>query len=302
VLSAGAAISAGVLAAAVLLSVGWCALQAAPPMIIPTEHAVVGGAAITRIAAKTVDTDAGYLTTSNKPLDELLPVVSGAVPDDGLLMEPGLRPAFSLVMGGGQRGVNMIMTQSIRDRLFLNYIFGDYLHAVCSHNHAGCSPGHVWGVMVRLPFEWRPGMVMKVRYRSPKGDHSWTLIWMASGQQTPPKQGGDPWQGFPGPNALHRPGATGMEIDWNDNYSHSAAGVPTGPQIDFGTPDIYHAKWQTKPHDAYWANGNGWEYFGLSYKPEFEKVPFDWSGNFHDLVGNWRSDGSNLIDLIVAAS
>ena len=153
--------------------------------------------------------------------------------------------------------------------------------------------------MVRLPFEWRPGTVLKVRYRSPRGDHSWTPIWMATGQQRPPPLGGSPYKGFGGPNSLIRESSTFFEIDWNDNYPRLAAGVPTGYQIDFGIADLYRTKWRAKPHAVYWADGDGWRYYGIWYAPEFERAPFNWSADFHNLVGNWRGDGSNLIDLFV---
>ncbi len=179
---------------------------------------------------------------------------------------------------------------------------GMHLRAICSHQRTDCRPGHVWGAMVRLPFEWRPGTTVKVRYRSPKGDHAWTPIWLSTGQQIPPKAGGDAYEGFGTPEALYRVGdGKNFEIDWNDNYSRAGNGVPTGYQIDFGTPDIYGTAWQTKPHGVYWANGDGWRYYNQGYKPEFERAPFDWSEGFHDLVGNWRGDGSNLVDLFVDA-
>jgi hypothetical protein len=175
---------------------------------------------------------------------------------------------------------------------------GMHLRAVCSQR-TDCGPGHVLGAMVRLPFEWRPGMTLKVRYRSPKGDHSWTPIWMFTGQQTSPGPGGDPYRGFGRADALYRASSTNFEIDWNDDYSRARAGVPTGYQIDFGVPDIYGTRWNTKPHGVYWANSHGWRYYDHSYDPEFERTPFDWSAGFHDLIGNWRGDGSNLLDLIV---
>ena len=287
------------------------------------------------------DSPTHFLTTPSNPLREPLPVIAGATPGDGLTMAPGSRDAFSLVMGSAQPGANMTTSQSIRDRFFLNYIFGNlkdalgspmdtgqannntfaavarhteagapgdlhvmkpdgmHLRAVCSHARTDCSPGHVWGAMVRLPFEWRPGMTLKVRYRSPRGNHSWAPIWMTGGQQIPPRPGEDPYNGFGGPNALFREGPRNFEIDWNDDFSRFGNGVPTGFQIDFGTPDIYGVTWKTKPHAVYWANGNGWKYYGQGYQPPFERTPFDWSTGFHDLVGNWRGDGSNLIDLFV---
>ncbi len=317
-------------------------LQALFPSISPQERAEEGGPAATTMPAFVRDTDATFLTTPNHPLREPLPVVANAPLGDGLLMTPGSRNAFSLIMGSAQRGANMTTAQSIRDRFFLNFSQGDlnkaigspmdtgqannntfaavarhypvgdpndlhvmasdgmHLRAICSQLRTDCQPGRVWGAMVRLPFEWRPGTTLKVRYRSPKGDHSWAPVWLFTGQQISPGPGGDPYQGFNTPNALYRPGAgVNFEIDWNDNFSRFSSGVPTGYQIDFGTPDIYGTKWATKPHGVYWANGDGWRYYGPSYNPEFLRTPFDWSQGFHNLVGNWRDDGSNLIDLLV---
>ncbi len=290
-------------------------------------------------AAQGADQDATWLKTPSNPLDTPLPIIQARTPGDGLQLEPGARNAFSLIMGSAVPRANMRDSQSIRDRFFLNYLTGDlhkatgspidtgqpnnntfaavarhypvgdpndlhvmapdgmHLRAICSQSHTDCRPGHVWGAMVRLPFEWRPGTVMKIRYKSPKGDHAWAPIWMFTGQQTPPPKGVDPYRDFGKPNALLRTGKSVFEIDWNDNFSRVAQGVPTGQQIDFGTPDGYHTKWHVKPHAVYWANGNGWRYYKA--KPPFERTPFDWSNAFHDLVGNWRGDGSNLIDLLV---
>ncbi len=318
-------------------------LRALFPSIVPQRRVTEGARVATNAPSFERDNSTNFLTTPNNPLTEPLPVVAGAVPGHGLVMTPGSRNAFSLVMGSAQRGANMTTAQSIRDRFFLNYMPGDlnkaigspmdtgqannntyaavarhyppgdpndlhvmrpdgmHLRAVCSRNRSDCRPGRVWGAMVRLPFEWRPGMTLKVRYRSPKGDHSWVPIWMFTGQQKSPGPGGNPYQGFGGPNTLYRTssGNTNFEIDWNDNFSRFGQGVPTGYQIDFGTPDIYGTKWKTKPHGIYWSDGNGWRYYDKSHEPEFERTPFDWSAGFHDLVGNWRGDGSNLLDLII---
>ena len=176
---------------------------------------------------------------------------------------------------------------------------GLHLRAMCSAGRTDCRPGRVWGAMIRLPFEWRPGTVLKVRYRSPKGAHSWAPIWMFTGQQASPGPGGDPYKGYGGPDALYRASKTNFEIDWNDNYTRLPSGVAPGYQVDFGTPDIYGTKWRTPPHGVYWADGDGWRYYDPSHTPEFLRTPFDWSEGFHDLVGNWRGDGSNLIDLFV---
>ena len=280
-----------------------------------------------------------WLTTPSNPLASPLPMNAAASPGDGLAMQPGARNAFSLVMGTAVPGANMRDGQAIRDRFYLNYLTGDlhtaigspidtgqannstfaavarhyrvgdpddlhviaadgmHLRAICSERRSDCRPGHVWGAMVRLPFEWRPGMTVKVRYRSPKGDHSWAPVWMATGQQAVPPPGVDPYRGFGGVDALYRTSKVNFEIDWNDNFSRVQDGVPTGHQLDFGTPDIYGTHWRTNPHAVYWADGAGWRFHPRA--PPFEAVPFDWCSGFHDLVGNWRGDGSNLIDVFV---
>ena len=152
---------------------------------------------------------------------------------------------------------------------------GLHLRAMCADARRDCSPGHVWAAMIRLPFAWRPGMVLKLRYRSPAGAHSWAPIWMYSGEQVSPGPGGDPYRGYKTPAALYRPGHPNIEIDWNDNYPRTKAGVPPGYQIDFGTPDIYGTAWRVPPHAVYRAQGNGWRYFGPSYQPDFQAAPFD---------------------------
>ena len=175
---------------------------------------------------------------------------------------------------------------------------GMHLRAMCSSNRTSCSPGKVWGAMVRLPFEWRPGTTIKVRYKSARGDHQWNPIWMFTGSQISPGPGGDPYHGFGTSSSLVRGSNTSFEIDWNDNYSRFSSGVPTGRQIDYGTPDIYGTAWATAPHAVYWANAGGYV-FHPNAGPDFEQTPFDWSAEFHDLVGNWRNDGSHLIDVFV---
>jgi hypothetical protein len=294
-----------------------------------------------RTASLLLFSAAPFLTTPNEPLPAPLPVISTALPGDGLTLTPNSRPAFTLILGTAQPGANLTTPQSVRDRFFLNYISGDltraigspmdtgqadnsifaaiarhtapgapgdlhvmapdglHLRAVCADHGADCRPGHIYAAMIRLPFEIRPGMTLKIRYRAPAGPHAWAPIWMFTGQQRSPGPGGDPYQGFGGPNALLRLGTANAEIDWNDDYPRLPAGVPPAEAVDFGTPDIYGTKWRVKPHAIYRANTNGWRFYGPSYKPEFERAPFNWATGFHDLVGNWRGDGSNLIDLIV---
>ncbi len=175
---------------------------------------------------------------------------------------------------------------------------GMHLRAMCSKGRTDCSPGKVWGAMLRLPFEWRPGTTLKVRYKSARGDHHWNPIWLFTGSQISPGPLGNPYEGFGTDATLVRLSGVAFEIDWNDNYSRFGAGVPTGHEIDYGTPDIYGTRWSTSPHAVYWSSSGGYV-FHPNAGPDFEQTPFDWSADFHDLVGNWRGDGSDLIDVFV---
>jgi hypothetical protein len=170
---------------------------------------------------------------------------------------------------------------------------GLHLRAMCSQNHNDCTPGHVFAGMIRVPAEIRPGMTVKVRYKSPAGPHSWAPIWLASGSEYSPGPGGNPYQGFGTTSALARVGSAGnfFEIDLNDNYPRweNNPSVPMGEQLDYGIANIYGVKWNTAPHPIYWANGNGYSYQTAS-APAFESLPINWSTGFHDLVLSWQND------------
>ena len=114
---------------------------------------------------------------------------------------------------------------------------GMHLRAICSERRTNCRPGNVWAAMVRLPFEWRPGTTLKIRYRSPKGEHSWAPIWMFTGQQISPGPGGNPYQGFGTPNALYRASSgKNFEIDWNDNFPRVPAGCGRATRLISAPP------------------------------------------------------------------
>ena len=65
------------------------------------------------------------------------------------------------------------------------HVMGQYamqLRATCTGaNLTTCTQGDVYDGMVRVPYEIRPGMTVKVRYRSPTGNYSWAPIWLFSG-------------------------------------------------------------------------------------------------------------------------
>ena len=185
---------------------------------------------------------------------------------------------------------------------------GLHLKAICSDNHTDCSPGHVYAAMIRVPLEIRPGMTVKVRYKSPTGKYSWAPIWLFSGQEISPGPGGNPYLNYGTstslvqlPTSKHE-----FEIDMNDNYPrwYNSEPVATGYQVDYGTPDGYGVTFNVQPHPTYWANSNGFVYHPEG-QPPFLQTPQNLSSGFHDLILSW--DTSNLLYLfldgqLVAAS
>jgi hypothetical protein len=174
---------------------------------------------------------------------------------------------------------------------------GMHLRAICSANHTNCSNGNVYAGMIRVPYEIRPNMTIKVRYKSPAGMYSWAPIWMFSGSQTSPGPGGNPYAGF-GTNAslLQLPiSHDTFEIDLNDNYPrwNNSPPVPTGYQLDYGTPDIYGNTWNIAPHLLFFANQHGYAYYPDA-APPFDQLPFDWSADFHDLVMSWDGAANTI--------
>ncbi len=178
---------------------------------------------------------------------------------------------------------------------------GMALKAICSANHTDCSQGHVYGAMVRVPFEIRPGMTIKVRYKSPSGPYSWCPIWLFSGSEVSPGPGGNPWNGFgtdysllqePVPNHM-------FEIDANDNYPRWNDNIPvaTGQQLDFLTPDIYGVQWNTAPYQIYGATTGGFAYYPDA-GPASQSVPQNWSTGFHNLVLSWDGDANTIYEFV----
>lgn len=176
---------------------------------------------------------------------------------------------------------------------------GLHLRAICSQNRTNCSPGQVWGAMIRLPYAFHPGMVLKVTYKAPAGNHSWTPIWMFRGEQVSPGPGGNPYQGFGTDASLYRGVHNGkiIEIDANDMFSVFDRGVSPGKQLIFGEPNIYGTAWNTAPHNVYRASTQGYVFHGTGGAP-FMARSADFSAGFHTMLLNWRGDGSNLIDVI----
>ena len=173
------------------------------------------------------------------------------------------------------------------------------LRAICSNNHTNCTPGNVYGGMIRIPYEFRPGMIIKVAYKSPSAPHSWAPIWLFSGSQISPGPGGNPYQGYGTQQSLVQLPQWGgsFEIDMNDNYPVWNVNpiITAGYQLDFGIPANYGVQWtKAAPHIVYSANTAGYQAW-QSASPVFETLPTPDSLGVHSLVLSWTNDGSNLM-------
>ena len=179
---------------------------------------------------------------------------------------------------------------------------GMQLRATCTgKGRTDCSQGNVYAAMVRVPFEIRPGMTVKVRYRSPYGQFSWAPVWLFSGSEV-----------SPGPETEQTPyvypydypiqysqGGAAYEIDMNDNYGrwYNSPSVPIGYQIDFLTPNIYGVPWTTPPYTAYMASTNGFTAFPNA-GPSFVEAPYNLSKGFHDLVMSWDASSGFIYEYL----
>ncbi len=177
---------------------------------------------------------------------------------------------------------------------------GLHLRAACSASHTNCGPGNIYGagiILSQLPI--RPGMTIKLRRRSPKGDLSWVPAWLFSINQGIPPTGNTSLYSDAAKAAMHNCGQTSYlpygaceEIDIDDGFSR-APGTVTGYQVNHGYPNIYGGIWERGkfPHQTYGANGSGYVAH-LNAGPDYEELPFDQSAAFHDMVFDWRPDGS----------
>ncbi len=180
--------------------------------------------------------------------------------------------------------------------------WGMQLRATCTGpGRSNCTQNNVYGAMVRVPYEIRPGMTVKVRYKSPAGMYSWAPIWLFSGSEVSPgpETAANPWSyPYNYPIQLSQPNAT-YEIDMNDNYGRwsNSKSVPIGYQVDFLTPNIYNVPWTTPPYTAFMAHENGFTAFPNA-GPSFIEAPYNLSKGFHDLVMSWNAKTGMIYEFL----
>ena len=177
---------------------------------------------------------------------------------------------------------------------------GMQLRATCTGSgKTNCSQGNVYAGMVRVPFEIRPGMTIKIRYKTPKGNYSWSPIWLFSGSEVSPgpETVANPTS-FPYNYPIQYPTSNATyEVDLNDDYArwYNTPPVSTGFQLDYGTPNIYGVPWNIPPYMVYMANTAGFTSYPGS-APPFVAAPTNWTKGFHDLVMSWNAS-TNMIYL-----
>lgn len=218
-------------------------------------------------------------------------------------MEGDLSSALGSPMDTGQGNNNtfaaVARTYAADDpnRVHMMRADGVALLARASQNGTDTGPGRVFAGLLRANAQFRPGMVIKVRYKGPVGAHSWCPIWLFSGLQYTPGPGGNPYQGYGTQQSLYKQPSNNhlYEIDINDNYIRDDHNVTRGCQVDFGTPNIYGNAWTKPPQNTYYANGGGYTFY-----PGDAAVldqPVNFATDFHDLVLDWFDN--NYMNVII---
>ena len=294
------------------------------------------------IAPTAIDHTQAWMTTPSFPSNAPLPTEPAPALHDGLTLAPGSTSLAFLRFGGvvganvpdrvsldrmvyfnpitgnqttvtGGDGIEGVTTAYARARRYpagslydLHRLVPDglVLGAICSQNNttAGCTNGHVYGGMIRLPTRILPGSVVSVTYQTPRSVRGWVPVWLYDGNQESPGPGGNPYAGYGTPAALIHAGACYHEIDINDGFARDGDGVAMGRQLDYGTVvtgsynDPAEHCFSVAPHQVFAADGANFTFHPRA-NPFFSETRGNpTSSGFHTLVLNWRGDGSHLLD------
>ena len=176
--------------------------------------------------------------------------------------------------------------------------------AIASQNNtaAGCTPGHIYGGMIREPTTILPGDIISVRYRLPTSVRAWTPVWLFEGGQETPGPHGSPYAGFGTTKTLlhnETNDAAYYEYDLNDGYTRHENGVPQGHQVNTDYVTEKNTTFNVAPYRTYTANGPDFT-FHPHGGPDFSSTnKIDLCAGMHDLVMAWRGDGSHLVDMYI---
>ncbi len=180
----------------------------------------------------------------------------------------------------------------------------------CSANRTYCYPGLIYGAMLDTPGgnPILPGSLTMIRTKVGTGQHKWTPIWTFSNQRL--LHGTKDSTGYgqytfsmecngKAPSASTYGTGGCYELDINDYFSRLLDGnTPVGQEVVFWTPN-YGYGYTTAAHWTYMANTTS--FTDKQVNEQYEQLnSFNCSSNFCDFFLNWRNDGTNLLDILVA--
>jgi hypothetical protein len=303
-----------------------CALAAAALLAAP--HAA-------RCDQVVPDLTQDYIRTPNFPRSDDLPTERVPKLPDGLALEPGAmsKAAITFTPGGTTDTRAKLDAQMYYNSIFgdQNRVTGDDgiegdtasnftrprryepsnpfnllnftpsgldLSTVCSLNNtpAGCTRGHVYGAMIRIPTVILPGDIVSITMQTGNSPLFYTGPAMYAGVQTTPWPGGRPYELR---GSLHYAGCYG-EIDGSDNYAEP--NVAVGHQLKMGAvPNGSYAEnvagkcYRRAPHEVYDANGRHFIYHPNHEYPFFEIIGTPTYAGMHTYTWWITDDGSSLI-------
>lgn len=281
------------------------------------------------------DLTQNYIRAPNFPGSDVLPTERVPKLLDGLALDPGAvsKAAITFTPGGTTDTRTKLDTQMYYNSIFgdQNRVTGDdgiegdtasnftrprhydpanrfnvlnftrsglNVGTVCSLNNtpAGCTRGHLYGGMIRLPTVILPGDIVSVTMRTGNSPLFYTGVAMYAGVQTTPGPGGRPYEGR---GSLHY-GACYGEIDGTDNYEEP--NVMAGHQLKMGVvPSGSYAEnaagqcYKRAPHEVYDANGRHFIYHPNHGYPFFEIVGAPTYAGMHTYTWWVTNNGSNLV-------
>ena len=176
----------------------------------------------------------------------------------------------------------------------------------CAVNNTSCSPGQLFGTLLRFPTQIQRGDIVHVRMQTGNSPLWYQAFVLYNGTMKTPGPGGDPYDPSLGTNPVYGPCYGENDIldgywfnqNWAIGTSLKMGVVPVGSYAANSNGQCF----KTPPYVSYAANGPTFAYTkaGSSQyitKPEWQIVngTQTYSG-FHDYVVELKNDGSNLIN------
>jgi hypothetical protein len=172
------------------------------------------------------------------------------------------------------------------------------LGTICSLNNtaAGCTDGHVYGALIRLPTVILPGDIVSVTMQTGNSPVFYTGVAMYAAVQTTPGPGGRPYEGR---GSVYYAQCYG-EIDLNDDYT--VGHIPVGHSLKMGVvAEGSYAEnkngqcFRKAPHQVYDANGEHFLYHPNHGHPFSETRRVATYQGMHTYTCWLTNDGSHLV-------